>query len=307
MRNQISKYQNQKKYNQLRDMERKAYFNTWEFQEAKALVQQNPKKAKEQYEKYLSNYPKDYLAYTYYILVLIRLGYLEKASKVYKYIEEKYSDDQNFSYLSSKAERFKFNMIFCKFRLLSFQEKYQELYHFYINHHDVLNKYESYDLLFYLKKKLGYVNQDNERPHSYFNGQIFDYQEKAFREYIKKHLYEHNIDTDEPNESIFKENFPIDEVITEVKKYIPSDKKTCIDFFQNLYTFKFDECGRYKGKVINYFRVKTFNNTQQLITIYPATNAENFDYIDLNYLNKKENVKIKTKSQIEKFKERYHR
>ena len=37
----------------------------------------------------------------------------------------------------------------------------------------------------------------------------------------------------------------------------------------------------------------------------PCENADNFPYVDLNYLRKEDNVKVKKISQIEKFRKRY--
>ena len=98
-------------------------------------------------------------------------------------------------------------------------------------------------------------------------------------------------------------------IITEIRKYIPNNKRINKDYIYNSYVFKYDKCGVSHNEITDYFVVDVFNNTDNIITIYPVINATSNPYIiDLNYLKSKDEDtgKVKIKSQIEKFKEKYH-
>ena len=73
-----------------------AYFNTLEFKKALSLIGKKPVEAKIRYEEYIKKYPKDYSAYINYAVVLIKLGDLLSAEKILDYVEEIYTNDNNF-------------------------------------------------------------------------------------------------------------------------------------------------------------------------------------------------------------------
>ena len=108
--------------------------------------------------------------------------------------------------------------------------------------------------------------------------------------------------------SIFAYDFPILEIVEEIKKYIPSDKRINGGFYDNVYIFKYDYCGKVEGKTANYFKVVCFDGTSDFITIYPCVEGKNLPYTDLNYLqyaNANSNNRGKVLSQIDKFNRRY--
>ena len=92
-----------------------------------------------------------------------------------------------------------------------------------------------------------------------------------------------------------------------MKKYIPSDKKLYWGFYDNIYYFKYDGCGRDNTKLVNYIKVVCLDDTNNIITICPVVGSDNMPHIDLNYIKKEEPVKVKVKSQIDKFNQRYNR
>ena len=137
--------------------------------------------------------------------------------------------------------------------------------------------------------------------------QIVEFHEEDFLEHIQKHTANYNMNLEHPNRAIFAPDFPLESVVQEIKKYIPSDKRLCYGFFVDTYVFRYDECGRYFHKIVDYFQVICFDDGQNhLITMYPAYNCENLPFIDLNYMKEKEKPKVKTLSQIEKFNRRYY-
>ena len=69
-----------------------------------------------------------------------------------------------------------------------------------------------------------------------------------------------------------------------VKKYIPSNKALFSRFYEDLYTFKYDECGIDKENTTDYFKVICFHNSDKFITMFPCAEGRELEYVDLNYL-----------------------
>ena len=106
--------------------------------------------------------------------------------------------------------------------------------------------------------------------------------------------------------SVFVPEFPIDMVLNEAKKYIPSDKCFCPGGIGRTYIFKYDNCGRDCYHMTDYFKVICFNNTQNIVTVTPSNlNEIKFPFVDLNYLKDKENLSVNRVSQIDKFYKKY--
>lgn len=285
------------------------YYDKYEFINALDTSESNPLEAKKLFEEYLEKYPEDYSAYTFYCSILVTLGQFKEAEKILDYIEKTAVKLKIFRQ-PEKVKLFKQSIIYAKVKLLQYEKRFEELY-------ELLSSFpkqaidEMYiSTLFYCKKQLGLLDSNRREPNSYLFRQIVRYEEKDFLEHIKKHLADYNMLENKPNSNIFVPDFPIMEVIEEIKKYIPSDKRVRSGFFENIYAFKYDNCGREKNRLVDYFKVVCFDDTQEFITMCPvaAPKCENLPYIDLNYLvNNKENVKVKQLSQIEKFNKKFGR
>ena len=282
------------------------YFNKFEFKKAISFFEINPYEAKKQLEEYLTKYPLDYNAYTYYISSLISIGEDKKAEELLKKIE----NELYFKIEDKKKEIMYRNIIFIKMKLLSYQEKYEELYELCILNFSLVRSLNLIPLYLICVQKLGKEIDWFLKNESYLLSQIKDYSDEKFIEHIKKHLADHNCNLDNPNDNIFCHDFPYLKIIEEIKKYIPSNKKQFRGFHDDTYVFKYDECGRVKTKLTNYFKVACFHNTVEFITMVPVISDGTFPYVDLNYLKdekKEEQPKIKTLSQIDKFNKRYKR
>ena len=160
---------------------------------------------------------------------------------------------------------------------------------------------------FFYKKLSNKLNISRDQLNSYLYRQIYEYRESEFMEHISKHMADYNQNIDNPNTSIFVPEFPINEIISEIKKHIPSNKRLLPGFIDDAYYFKYDECGRSNNKIVNYFRVVCFHDTQNFITMYPITDCKDLPYIDLNYLKKDDKPIVKRKSRIELFNQKYNR
>lgn len=286
------------------------YFNENEFQYALDCVEKNPFEAKKRYDEYLDKYPQDYYARAYYILLLTRIGLFELAQQEYDYIEKMIIVNTSFSTSDKRAKGFKYIMALAKAKLLAHSEKYQELLDFYYKNQVLFEsrgdtKYMSY----YCRFKLGKIQSNSyndDSPYRYL--QVIRYDEDRFLNHIKKHQADYNTDSDDPNKSIFVPNFPIEKIVSEIKKYIPSEQKLEPALFDDIYYFKYDNCGRVNNKMTNYFTVVCFHNTCHFLTMCPANNCEFLPYIDLNYLHEKDDdSKVKRLSQIDKFNKRFNR
>lgn len=272
------------------------YFNEFEFKSAFEFIDKNPFIAKTKFENYIKKYPTDYSAYPYYISSLIIIGNFDEAEKHLRYLEQiKYTND-SFKHQLGKMKILKNNVYFSYFKLLSYQHKYNELYKFCKDNFSIIVDLKLTSLVFYCRKKLNLLDKSTREGNTYLYRQILDYDEEDFLDHIKKHLADFNKDLDVPNSNIFSPNFPISKVIEAVKNCIPSDKRLLTGFYEDTYVFKYDYCGRVNNKITNYFKVVCFNDTNDIITMFPTTNCEELPFVDLNHLNLTiniENSKVK--------------
>lgn len=280
------------------------YFDKWEFNDAVDSFKENPFTAKIKIENYIKKYPYDFTIYPFYAGILIGIGELENAEKILDLAQQK---EYEGSCKDRKEKLLRRDIFYCRVKLLSYQKKYEELYNLLQSKKALSDDNDFYRIEFYCKRKMGLTLSPNESrtPMSYIYRQIIEYRESDFRDHIKKHLADAEEDI-EKSEAVFAYNFPIDKVIEEVKKYIPSDKKINNGFYDNIYIFKYDYCGKVDNKTVDYLEVVCFDDTQDIITISPTSTGKNFPYVDLNYLaNNKTNPKVRKISQIDKFSQRY--
>ena len=279
------------------------YFDRWEFKQANSIIETNPLEAKLKFEQYLEKYPEDYSTYYYYASVLIILGDLDVAEKVLNFVEEKANNNKEFTNDLKKVNILNYGILFNRLRILSYKGDYEEFYRIYTQNINLTANMDINHCLFYCKQKLGKLDNEIREQNPYLFRQIIEYKESDFLKHIKKHLYDHKIQM--PNESFFFADFPIDKIIEEIKLYIPSSKKLCFGFFQDVYAFKYNNCGTDINKLADYFKVICLHNTANFITIFPSSKCQNFPYIDLNYLACDNKNKVKKLSQTEKFNMRY--
>ena len=285
---------------------KKTFFDAWELNQAMDLMDQNPLIANYKLQEYIKKYPKDYSAKICYIATLISLRNLTEAEKELEDLESLLKQDEYLKNKVRKKTKIKLNIISSRLRLLSYQEKYEDLYNFYYKHiMDVKDlEINVNPLIFYCKKKLNMLDPNKRDSNTYIFKQIVRYEEKDFLEHLKKHLT--NYDSSK-NAYIFNNDFPIEKILTEIKKYIPSENCLYPYLYADAYIFKYDACGTDKDKVVDYFKVICLHNTSDIITMCPVSGHENWPHIDLNYLNEeKEKPKKRTLSQIDKFNKRYN-
>ena len=302
------------------------YYDNYEFLQVLALMNIDPYECEARFIEYLDKYPHDYTSYTYYASLLVLLRKYEQAEDILEKTNLRVLNDLSFKNDSELYKTYIKNYNYSKIKLLIFQNKYMELYNTYIkprNNYTCLDSLNIDELSntqtnnkgidfrglkLFCWKKMGMMNISKKEKYSYLFKQIIEYNDDEFLDHIKKHLMDYNTNADENNNSMFVENFPIQEVLDEVKKMIPNDRGLHFGFLDDTYTFKYDECGRVNNKITNYFQVICIHDTNDIITMYPTLEGDYLPYIDLNILNsnkQNDNVKVKRKSQIDKFNQRF--
>lgn len=283
------------------------YFNSLETDKIFKLKETNPEKALLMYKEYFKKYPKDYSTYCYYIEQLLVLGRVNEAEKN---IEKVYSlIKKDSAYQSRQKEKrniFDKNICYAKLRLLLIRGEYKKALEFKKDHEAELKdrNIDAIDIL--CKKNMGILNMDRSSATSYIFKQMVEYSEIDFLEHIKKR-YRENED-DNKIDSFFMPNFPLMDVLNEIKKYIPSDKAMYPGFGDTSYYFRFDNCGRYGKKVENYFKVVCIQGTSNIITIYPIPYGEDVPHVDLNYMQAPVNYGDSNRpSRIDRFNARFNR
>ena len=112
----------------------------------------------------------------------------------------------------------------------------------------------------------------------------------------------------ERQENIFAADFPLQRVVDEIDKYIPSEEHSfCPGVIADCYYFRYDSCGKENNKTTNYIKVACFHDTGDIITVCPVLEGEFLNYRDLNYLKEQSTEKPKQMSRIEKFYQRYNK
>lgn len=208
---------------------------------------------------------------------------------------------------NDKVEFLKKYVAYDRLKIFCYRKEYKEFQNFYYQNQKILEGFDLGGVLFFCDKQNGKLDLGRRDQQSYLFKQILDYRETDFFDHIKKHLADYNQNDEEINDNVFVPDFPINQVIEEIKAKIPSKEGMHNGFFEDSYIFKYDECGRDNNKLVDFFKVVCFYDTKEFITMCPVVGYENAPYIDLNYVKKAKDefVKVKRKSQIDKFNNRY--
>ncbi len=281
------------------------YYNILLFEQAQQLIVTNPTEAKEKFKEYIFLYPKDYTAYPYYASVLITLGEFEEAEKVITFAENVAINDPFFNKDERRRKYFRDYTLSNKIRLLSYTNRYKEMYEILITHKKDIIGLDTGHIYYYCCKQLGLFESNCEKR-GYLYNQIMNYSEEDFLLNIQKHLFEYQ-NTENINSNVFAENFPINEAILEIKKHIPYQKPLFFGFYDDTYIFKYTACGHWNFKLVDYIKVVCFHNTSDIITMVPISGCENLPFVDLDYMIKdKDYSHTRRLSQTDKFKLKYN-
>lgn len=277
------------------------FFDKWEFDEIKKIMDYDKVIAKNKCEFYLQKYPMDYFAQVFYANILICFGQIEKAREIMNYaLSEAYN---SLGFEKNKINSLIRNIKLYNLRILSYENKYDEIFDYLKENTDLVNAYGFDTFIEFLNLHLKKVTVDRRNMISYVNRQAYEYFENDFLYHVDKHMFRENGPKLSP--AIFCKGFPFEKVLNEVKNSFDKSKRIFEGFFADRYTFKFDNCGTNRGKNVDYFDVICFHDTNNIITMYPV-NSNGSMAIDLSYLNKNENRYTRKLSQIDKFNKRYN-
>lgn len=270
------------------------YFNEGAFSYVIKMVSDNRlDQAIVEFEKYLQKYPKDYCAYSYYADSLIKLGRFDEAEVLLSLIPV----DSRIPELSKE------NVILMKLKLFSSRGQYEDCLEIIRENFEMFDRrgWAITESLIFFKKQLGLLLADDYKGFSYKVNLITDYSEEAAIECIRT--------THCPSESCpprcFYDDFPVEDVYHRLRDLLPLENRIYSSIIENIYIFKYENCGKVDNKVVNYIKVVTFQNSNDIITMYPYENRERIDCMDLTPVIEDEIPKEKKLSQIDKFNQRY--
>ena len=275
------------------------YWNIIERGKIDAIRYSNPEEAIRRYEKYIEKYPRDYEAKIFCASVYITIKEFDYAYDILEATKKEFRSNRKVIENQDVLDYLEEITIKQEMRYYAYTEQLYKLYDLFFElTEDQKNKLDY--VKFYCYSKLGYISaEDESNLKSYTKRQILSYDENLFREFINIHRYGYNENLDEQSDKIFDRDFPFEKVLEEVKRKLDYEKCICNSYNTDQYVFKYDVCGKDNGVSQNYFKVICLHNTNNILTIFPASECERLDYVDLNYLNKK-HVSSRP-SQIDKF------
>ena len=287
--------------------EKKVYYNKLEFERICKLSRINPNAAVEQFKKYIEEYPEDYTAIPYYIFQLISTCEFVEADEKIKELEKEFKKGFIYKDDPKRSTLLAHDIKLCKLKLYlnaGLKKKAVEYYKQNCDEFSCLGK----EIEFYIKKLNGELDLERRSPNSYEFRQIVSYDEKDFLDNLESFLSDYCDDEDKLKTKHFSPDFPVDDVLEEVKKKMDIENRICNGYIDNMFIFKYNHCGRDGSKPVDYFKVRTFCYSNDIIAMYPANGCDYLPYIDLNYLKEKEEPKslVKRPSQIDKFRQRYN-
>lgn len=292
----------------IQERDHRKYYDRYEYDRLCKLMKLDIYAAKEGFEEYLLKYNKDISAHLRYVNLLITTGELEQAKEYISIIENKLNKISVYNSLELKRNEKHKSLLVAKARLYSYLDRPWDSLRILINNREIFNEDIKYSI-FYLRKLVNhYVRSDDRGNGSYIYRQMADYKEEELIEHIKRHEADYNMNDKEISTSFFVPDFPVEKVIEEVKNNMKKENSLNKGIIANSYFFKYDQCGRSKDKLTDFFEVITFKDTKDIITMYPVLVVKNRNYVDLNNLiEKKEynNQNVKRLSQIDKFNRRY--
>ena len=261
-------------------------FNNIEFTRIIKLVGEGKYKyALEEFKKYIEKYPKDIGARLYYARFCHMIGEFSSFKKIIDSIHS----ITDFDNIIDKKQYF-----YLMIRKYLYEAKYQECYIYIKNNIEYFYSAGKRDLeiMTFLMQRLNITDSKACDVPNYFLKQIVDYDKERLFTHIKNFH--------------FNKDFNIEKIYTRITEEIPNMTPYNEGLLTKSYIFKYDKCGYYQEMLVDYFKVYTLIDSNNITTMFPFNNTSRLNYLDINDLRYKEDkVKVKTISQIDKFKKRY--
>lgn len=277
-----------------RNKQKYKFYHEENFHRIQKLVSDNRLEvASVKFEQYLQEYPNDVCGCAYYADLLIKMGRFQEAATIL--------DDAPVT--SKTPELARQDIILTRIKLFSSLGQYEKCLEMIRNNFEMLEcrNWNVTELLIFFKKKLGLLLYDDYSGFNYKISQITGYSEEAAIECIRRY---HLVNYGRTPHYCFYDDFPINEVYYKVRNMLPLEEKIYENVFENTYIFKYANNGRVFGESVDYIKVITLMESNDIITMLPYKNTERVSCIDLTPVVE-EYPKVKRMSQIDKFNQRY--
>jgi len=261
------------------------HFDTVEVCKIEELSIINPISALERLEAYMEEYPRDYYARSLHASYLIILRRFDEAYTELQNLEGELLRDKKMQKYQDKYDKNMNSLDYAKVKYYLYTHNYQMAHDIALNNPELIEDSIKNRSVLYLKHKLDTCDKMNYYEESYLCAQILNYSEERMLRHIRKHLVVGNDGKEVPNTNIFVRDFPINEVLEEVKKYLIDENAVYLGLIEDSYYFKYDDCGKENNKFVNYFKIVCFHGTKDIITILPVSRYNELSFIDLNYIN----------------------
>lgn len=289
------------------------FFDLVRFNEIVDLAKTDPKQSLKLLDDYTKMYPNDFSGLTYNANLYIMFGEFDKAQMILDYLVDKMLDARYLIEHPEKRITLEKYVARCQLKIFLYQNRIRDAIALYNNNRQHFKGLNA-DLSFYMQKLQGRLELDKRDNNGYMFKQITEYREKDFIEHIQRHLAEYKGYDRQSGDPVFAVGFPIDEIIKEARKYIPSNRKLYTGYYENTYLFRYDGCGRERNETVDYFRVVTFDRSGEIFEMYPTKGyvdlKPNKEPVSLNYMRSvgqpgKPSGPVKQLSRSEKFIQRY--
>lgn len=234
------------------------------------------------------------------------LGLLKALARIYT-IKHDYEKAEEI--LESIEEVYGYIRLAAIYMKLNEEEKLLNLYEKYYLDDSVMDEQIGYDetkrrIKLYLETKFNHFLKIEIENLSYFEKQIYNYDEVMAIDHIKRHHFEKC-----EGKSTFCSEIDIVELFNRVRESINENKEkgTLDKNVGEIYYFRYPECGTKYDPIkliyTNTFKVCTLLNTNKIITMYPCLEPSNAKLCYLKNENKSSKIKVKTG--IERFNSKY--
>ena len=275
-------------------------------QEINESFQKNVVTSERMYKEYVERYPKDYSMRSRYANNLIVLGKFDKAKTMLEEIERDYTSDEYYMEKKKNKSILKNGLIVNKLKLLIYTKQYEDAYNLLLIEQGTLRKVlgDYLGIKLFLQKKLG-IPYPEEIPNYFLYNQIIDYDYEGFIGVTKRcHSYEDHHE----GKSYFVSDFPLREIVDEIRLLIPNNNRLYNGMIDNHYYFKYNKCGYDNERLTDYFSLATYDDSNDFIAMYPIEEKEKYPYIDINYLRMDDippHKRVRRVSQMDKFNQKY--
>lgn len=196
-------------------------------------------------------------------------GNIYRLAEIYKRNDDLITSEAYFEILlNTTYKRVAIMNLLCINIELKEYEKALKYVYLCLNKNISLNSIETSKILFFLKSKLGLI-EENYKPKNYFEKQTLNYSPKRAYEHISTHLEENELKS---RHSIFVQNIDLKNIFENCVEQL-NVLEPVSDLIVDRYYVSFDSViGISNETETNFVEVITVNGTKNILTMFPAVN-----------------------------------